>query len=63
MSAKILKVILKGEDWCFTKKYLIYEEVVLDETSDLVRKCMTDARECLKITPDDEEIKTSLVLK
>lgn len=63
MSAKVLKVILKGEDWSFVKKYLIYEEVVLDEGSEHVKRCIDDARDCLKITPDDAEVKSSLVLR
>lgn len=63
MSAKVIKVILKGEDWTFNKKYLIYDEVILDEEADKVKECIKDAQDCLKITADDAEVKTSLVIR
>jgi hypothetical protein len=63
MSAKVLKVILKGEDWTFAKKYLLYDEVILNENSERVQECIQDARECLKVTAEDAEVKASLVLR
>lgn len=63
MAAKVLKVSLKGEDWTFTKKFLIYDELILDEEAEEVRACIIDAKECLKITPDDAEVKCSLVIR
>ena len=63
MALKTLKVVFKGEDWTFTKKYLVYEDVALDESSDQVIKCIQDAKECLNLTPDDAEVKGSLVIR
>lgn len=61
MSAKVLKVILKGDDWTFSRKYLVYDEIKLDREDPKVGECIKDARECLKVTPEDEEVKCSMV--
>lgn len=58
-----LTVILKGEDWTFRKKYLVYETVTLDDDCEVVQKCKKDAEDHLKVTPEDLEYKTSQVVK
>jgi hypothetical protein len=63
MSCVVLKIVLKGEDWSFNKKYLIYDEITLTEDHPQVKSCIADAQSCLKLTADDAEIKTSLVIK
>lgn len=63
MSQSILTVILQGPDWTFKKKYLMYEPYTNDEEDEVVKKCISDAKECLKITPEDAEFKTSKVIR
>lgn len=59
-----LTVILKGEDWTFRKKYLVYETVTLDdEECEIVKQCKKDAEDHLKVTASDLEYKTSQVVK
>lgn len=61
--ATTLKVVLKGEDWGFYKKFLVYEPVTLNEECESAAKCLEDALSCLKITPDDVEFKVSQVVR
>lgn len=61
--ATTLKVVLKGEDWGFYKKYLVYEAVTLNEECETVQKCLDDAKDCLKVTADDAEFKISQVVR
>jgi len=63
MTQSVLKVVLKGEDWTFTKKYLMYEPYKNDEDDEVVKRCLDDARDCLKVTPEDAEFKTSKVVR
>ncbi len=62
MPVPTVTVILKGEDWRFSRKFLIYDQVVLDEDSDQIAKCIADAKDCLKISADDCEIKTTMII-
>jgi hypothetical protein len=63
MSASVLKVILKGDDWTFTKKYLMYENYALDEEDEHVKPCLEDAKNCLKIFATDAEIKGGKLIR
>lgn len=63
MSQSVLKVVLKGEDWTFTRKYLMYETYNLDENDPHVKTCLDDARECLKLIPDDEVFNIAKVVR
>lgn len=63
MPVPTVKVILKGEDWTFTKKYIIYDEIIMHEDTDKLAACIKDARECLKISADDCEIKSSMLVR
>lgn len=63
MTQSVLKVILKGDDWTFTKKYLMYESYALDEDDQYVKPCIDDAKECLKVMATDAEIKSCKVLR
>ena len=62
-TAKTLKVILKGDDWTFSHKFLVYGEVKLEREDETVATCIQDARKCLTVTPEDEEVKCSMVSK
>lgn len=62
MTQAILTVILKGEDWTFKKKFLVYEPFKNDEDDELVKRCIDDAKDCLKITAEDAEFKTSKII-
>jgi len=63
MAATTLKVILKGEDWTFTKKFLIYEKVILDDYDPVVADCIQATKNLLNVPAEDAEVKSSLVLK
>jgi len=63
MIAKTLKVIAKGEDWTFARKYLVYGDVMIDDKDPEVIKCIEDATQCLKVTADDIEVKCSMIRK
>ncbi len=62
-TVKVLKVILKGDDWTFSHKYLIYDEIKLEREDPVVRGCIQDARSRLKMEPDEEEVKCTMLSK
>lgn len=62
-AAKTLKVILKGDDWTYSQKFLVYDEFKLEREDPVVYNCIKLARECLKVDPEDEEVKCSMVCK
>jgi len=63
MSAKIVRVICKGEDCNFSKKYLIYNDFTLEHSDPVIKECIDDSRKCLNFIPEDVEVKCSMVTK
>ena len=63
MSVAELKVVLKGEDWTYTQKFLIYEEFSLSEEDPFVGKCIKEATNSVKLTPEDISFKINKVIQ
>lgn len=63
MSATELKVVFKGEDWTFNKKFLVYEEFTLSDQDPKVQECIKDAQDCIKLTPDDVSFRITKVIQ
>ncbi len=60
---KTIQVLFKGDDWKFIRKYLVYEDVKLDEEDPVVKNLIKDARDCLTVKPEVEEVKFNMVSK
>lgn len=63
MNATELKVVFKGEDWTFNKKFLVYEEFTLKDQDPKVQECIKDAQDCIKLTPEDVSFRITKVLQ
>jgi len=63
MTAVEMKVIFKGEDWTFSKKFLVYDALSLDEDDKQVKECIQDAEGCVCLTPSDVSLKISKVIQ
>ena len=63
MSAKVLKVILKGDEWTFSTKYLVYNEFQLDNSDPVVQEHIADAKAKLTVIPEDVEVRCTMVNK
>lgn len=62
-AAKVVKIILKGDDWTFTHKYLVYDQFKVEREDPVIQECIQNARGCLSMQPNDEEIRCSMVHK
>ncbi len=62
-TVKVLKVILKGDDWTFSNKYLVYDEIKLEREDPVVMECIQDARNHLQAEPEEEEVKFTMISK
>jgi hypothetical protein len=63
MGTTELKVLFKGEDWTFNKKFLVYEDFSLKDEDPKVQECIKDAQDCVKLTPDDVSFKITKVVR
>jgi hypothetical protein len=70
MGVKVVKVILKGggesDDWTFTKKYLIYDKLLLDEEDKECKECLDDAKNHLNplvATIEKVELRPSMIIQ
>ena len=62
-TAKTLKVILKGDDWTFSHKFLVYGDIKLEREDPVVQECIVNATKCLTVTAEDEEVRCSMISK
>ena len=59
---KTLTVILKGEDKTYREKFLIYDTVVLDEESTIIKDCIVTAKKNFRDPIEEVQVKASMVV-
>lgn len=56
-----LKIIIKDDERKLTKDFNIYENIMLNEHDPILMKCVNEAIQEFKGSPEDIKIKTTMV--